>query len=271
MTTITWHPASGSSLAFTRPNYYVTSFRGFGGSPVDIRTMRAPYQHGGTLVDTRQAPRDLGMDIWATSASIDGMWDRRRELMQAFNPRIGVGRLHVLRPDGGEYEIQAFPEEPGIFAPPDNPHAWRVRVELMAPYPNWRDPTETVTSPLQPPTTVGIQNDGDIPAHMEITFDGPVENPRLAINTSPQLIIFVEKTLASGESIKVITGPGSPRVNFSDANGTVDGMRFIAAISDIAGFAFPVGSSDITYSSDDQATAGRGTPSIHWRQWYVGI
>lgn len=140
MSTVTWTPSEGSPLVLQSP-FRLLDFAGIGGPPVDIRALRAPYQDGATLVDNRLAPRDIRLDVLIEAMSVQDWWDKRRQLVAAFNPKLKVGTLKIE--DGtNTYEIGCFPDGAPIFGSTRTPLVLRATLMLMAPHPLFYDPTK---------------------------------------------------------------------------------------------------------------------------------
>lgn len=271
MSPLTWTPTSGAAVTFSPPSYRLRDFSGMDGSPVDIRALRAPYQHGATLVDVRMASRTIRLEVWLIASTDQAMWDLRRALTEAFNPQLGLGTLTVEQPDGTTYAIKAEPEETPRVMSVRGRFAQLAIIELFAPHPLWYDPTPFEFA-IDVTDTVFPDNQGSVPAPVTLTFNGPVDTPVAWQLTSGQLqgTITIDRVLTTGERVVVRTGFGSPSaVRIGPTGEQSDVMHWVKVQS----IFFPLyrGQNQIVYTSTDEATPDRGQLELEFHHWFVGI
>lgn len=238
MQRITFTNAAGQSITLTnaRP-YLLTSITGTGAADTDVQMQKAPYQDGQTYIDTLLEPRTIYMEVAILTGNREELFQRRREMVQVFNPKLGPGVLRYEY-DGGAKEIEATVELAPVFpAGKENRGSGfqRALITLICPNPFWRDvaktkaeiaiwrgalefPLELVEEGLEvgfrePSLIVNIYNPGDVPCGMEIRFKAlaTVVNP-LLFNVNTREELKINKTMTAGEAIIVTTHFGNKRV-----------------------------------------------------------
>lgn len=269
MSTITWTPFSGAAITFSRPNYFLPLPDNLGGIPLNMVTLRAPYQHGATLIDRRHLARDIPLNPWVITNTETLFWARRQELVEAFSARLGKGRLTVIRPGLTTVEIEGFPVESPEMPETPTLDAWRAMINIFCPYPYWRDNTQgsqlfTIGQAL------ALTNNGKIPSPVTIVFNGPAFMPSMTIaSVTPQEIIQLNHTLVSGEVVTVTAGPGAPTVTRTLAGVTTGAQNLLVQASMF--WSLRPGSNTVGYHSLNEGQGGHGTATVTWRHWREGI
>jgi hypothetical protein len=206
---------------------------------------KAPYQDGQTYIDTLLEPRTIYMEVAILTGNREELFQRRREMVQVFNPKLGPGVLRYEY-DGGAKEIEATVELAPVFpAGKENRGSGfqRALITLICPNPFWRDvattkaeiaiwrgalefPLELVEEGLEigfrePSLIVNVYNAGDVACGMKIQFKAlaTVENPSL-FNVNAREQFKINKTMSAGEIITVTTHFQNKRVELNQ-NGVV--------------------------------------------------
>jgi hypothetical protein len=263
---VTWTPSVGSAVTIPTTNTFVLhDISGLGGAPQNTRITGAPYQHGGTLVDTRLNPRMIRLQVKVLATTEAGVATARRTLVSAFNARLGIGTLDVTYPAGTTYRIIAQPIETPDFPTMRAPLIHPVTIELLAPHPDFYIATESTTNLVNSGSTGSLSNTGDVPSPITATFYGPVTDPILTVAASGDFL-GLDAVLAAGEKIIVICGPGAPTATFSSSADTgSDGMQFVLRTSTFLELA--TSANGLTYTK----SASTGTVGIAWRRWIAGL
>ena len=267
-----------------RRHFILQSWEGFGEVPVTLQTRKSPYQDGVSLVGQLLEPRHLSLEIVIYGTDKQEVYDRRRFIQNLFNPKLGVGRLDWTQPDGKTYSIGVIPDGSPAF--PAGDARSRVHqvamVDLIAPDPAWTDTTDTnilIASaigrfrfPLTLPTEMGVLdnehiviNDGDMPAPVVITFNGPLVNPMIQNKTTGEFV-RVKQTLKDNEKLLIDTSFGSKRVVFIDSEGNQKNA-FGSIDLESQFWWLNVGENHLIYSTD----SGIGTVMLRYKQRYVGV
>lgn len=108
---------------------------GAGVAPVQHRMVETPLGDGAVYVDSRLTARRLVTQFAVHASSIDSMFDLRRVVAQASNPRRGMGRLYFT-PYDQVYQINALLNS-GIGYDGHWAQYQLARAEWMCPDPAW--------------------------------------------------------------------------------------------------------------------------------------
>lgn len=232
---------AGEYILFGGDDVKVIELEGFGEVNADIQMQKAPYQDGSSFIDSVLQERHLYISFAIRGAKYKNLADMRRKLGKVFNPKVR-GSLS-LKHEGGEYEIPCYPSHVPNF-PDDGTDAigrmQTVGVDLVAPSPYWLSSTDSVeqlvtfsgglTFPLNLPTIFGnqdsdaksrlIENVGDSPAPIEVTFEGPATSPIRIENETTGEFIEVAQSLLVGEKLWISTAFGNKRVEKVLVDGT---------------------------------------------------
>lgn len=249
---------AGDFIKFGSDDVKVVALEGFGDVEADIQRQKAPYQDGSTFIDSVLQERYLYISFAIRGGKYKDLADMRRKLGRVFNPKVG-GRLSLSH-DGGEYEINCYPEHVPKF--PDNGtdavgRLQSVGVDLVAPNPYWRSPSITEEPAFEPrfrfpirgPFIMGVQrndrliyNDGDAPAPIKVDFYGPADSPVIENKTSGEFI-RINKRLEEGQVFKIDTSDSS--VIYVDEDGTETNVFHWIDLNSTF-FKLDIGENDIT-------------------------
>ncbi|WP_052363604.1 phage tail family protein [Geomicrobium sp. JCM 19037] len=266
--------------------YKVRNKQGFGGTDIEMQLQSAPYQDGATLIDQLFDPRDLSIGIFIFGDQSE-LADRRRMIARVFNPRLGLGQLHVVANNGVEYVLLCAPDGSPKFDEDSTQGAQHQlsTLELVAPDPFWRSVRISETPlaaflglfefPFEFPMEFGIQsdyayinNDGDVPCPINIEFNGPAVNPTIE-NVTTGEYITISRDLLENETLRINTAQGSKTVEITREDGTTEnGWNYIRDYN-ISFFDLIVGENEIKYSADEGAEDA--TVVITYQKRYVGI
>ena len=269
-----------------RKDYILQSWEGFGEVPVTLQTSKSAYQDGVTLVDQLLEPRHLSLEVVLYGPSKQHVYDKRRFIQNIFNPKLGLGKLEWIQPNGDVYAINVIPEgSPSFPAGEGKSNSHQIAmINLMAPDPAWLDTSDNellvssvigkFTFPISFPTQMGaldneriITNRGDMPTPVRIIFNGPAENPKIANETTGDFV-KVARTLLDDEQLIVDTTFGAKRVTFIDKDGVeTNAFGFIDLESQF--WWLEVGDNKIVYTSDSGGSAA--TVHLFFKQRYVGV
>ena len=261
--------------------YIVTKIEGTGAVPIDIQTQKSPFQDGVSYIDNVLEPRPISIELMVVAGNQAEMAERRRALINIFNPKLGPGKL-IYELGNSKKEIDAISELAPVF-----PHAGDFSdvmqpglIQLYCPSPFWLDTFETskeivtwiggMTFPLVLPTRfatkgppiINIVNKGDVETPVRIEFMGPATNPKI-IKRDTGEYIQVNRELVYGDTLVVTTDFGAKRVEINGENvfNWIDlGSSF---------WQLDVGDNVIEYSSDDPVEPA--AVSISYRNRYVGV
>ena len=110
MEEIVFRNSIGESITLSnREPFILTSIDGTGGTDTDVKMQKAPYQDGTTYVDTILEPRVLTIEAAILAGSEEELYQRRNQILNAFNPKLGTGTLTYAINDT-EKEIKCIPE-----------------------------------------------------------------------------------------------------------------------------------------------------------------
>jgi hypothetical protein len=225
-----------TALTFTDPdsnvlnlnddtNFVLRAIRGTGSPPLLQQAVRTPLQDGETYIRTLLEPRFIVLQLRLRGSSLANLQTRRRSLLTAFNPKLGVGLLKY-KPDsaGQEYAIDCILERELPMNERLGTLMDRATVSLRCPDPTWYDPTQntpthTVTPtalafPIEFPIQFGpkfdstvINNIGDVQTWPVISNDdGAFDGVKIANTTTGKYLNFPTLSVASGETLIVDMG-----------------------------------------------------------------
>ena len=224
--------------------FILTKIEGTGAVNVDIQSQKSPYQDGETYLGNTLEPRFLSIEIMILADNIDEMARYRHKILQAFNPKLGQGKL-IYQLGDVKREIKAISELAPVF--PDAEDFKDTMqpglIQLYCPNPFFKDisemkeeiaiwrgafefPLEIVEEGIELgyrelSLIVNVLNKGDVPCGMKIQFKAlaTVVNPSL-FNVNTREYFKINKVLEAGEIITVTTHFQNKRVELSK-NGVV--------------------------------------------------
>src|SRR6056297_2860555 len=152
-----WESADGDIINFSDKNkYLLEDWHGYGYSPNELKTVKSPYQIGNTLIGQVINPRDIEIDFTIITDNKDNLYSLKREVINAFNPLNGAGKLKYSNSDNN-YEIIAVSKKSPRFL--NNKKTYQnIMLKLYATDPRWYNPDE-INIPLNQSNE--IINSGD--------------------------------------------------------------------------------------------------------------
>lgn len=239
----TFTNARGDSLTFRPESSFIASdIQGLGDVDATVQLQQAPYQDGGSYIDSILSPRPISFRVWINGKDDSDISRKRSQLSALFNPKLGPG---IFRYQYGDQirQIAAVAEHVPSFPTKFDSRGRRHQVavvDLLCPDPYWRAVTDSVeqlvtfsgglTFPLRLPTIFGNQdskaksriivNSGNSPAPIEITFEGPATTPIRIDNETTGEFIEVNQSLLASEQLWISTAFGKKRVEKILADGT---------------------------------------------------
>jgi hypothetical protein len=287
MENFSWVSGRGIELALAMPLYVMQRYSGIEGPPADIQTQKAPFQDGATLLDVLLEPRQITLEITALGENNQHVYDLRRELIRAFNPKSGIGRLTWTQRNGRSYEIDAVPDSMTPMFPAGDGRGWdfqTVVIELRALDPTWYDPDVQeffigsfeggFAFPLVFPVSFGeigsfleVTNEGDIETPLQFIFEGLIANP-IITKVETGEFIAVNATVQNGQRLEINTAFGQKSVVLVHADGTRESaFQFVDPESTF--FLLSPGTSTISYVATDEGT--EASAYIRFRHRFVGV
>ena len=261
--------------------YIVTKIEGTGAVPIDIQTQKSPFQDGVSYIDNVLEPRPISIELMVVAGNQAEMAERRRALINIFNPKLGPGKL-IYELGNSKKEIDAISELAPVF-----PHAGDFSdvmqpglIQLFCPSPFWLDVFETskeivtwiggLKFPLVLPTKfslagqriVNIINDGDIETPVIIEIRGTANNPKIANKTTGEFI-KINRTLLIGDVLTITTHFGNKRV---EINGT-NALHYI----DLASTFFNLHPGDNVIEFSSESVNDDAGIKISFKRRYVGV
>lgn len=259
-----WESAGGREIEFTDRNKYILEKRtGFGYPPNNIKTVKSPYQIGSTLIGQVMNPRRIEIEFAVITEDKDLLFQRKREVIKAFNSVQGTGKLTYINAADNKYQIEAVPEQAPIFKE-DHGTYQNITLNLHAPDPRWYNP-ETINITLD--QTTEVINSGDTVTPVEITLDGPMSSP-VIINKTAGEKIGLNHSIGSGEKISINTKFGSKSIFLYDS---LDRRRkaFSLLSFDSQLFGLEAGSNIISFGASNMNDASNVV--ISYKERYLGI
>lgn len=180
MQKLVFRNANGIELDLTTDPFGITEWEGFSADELNIQSQQVPFQDGGVFLDALLGERELAVTVAMNDGNdLEKRYRLRRQMISALNPKLGEGVL-IYTNDFLSKQIHVIPQLP-VFENHNSNDSGTPKVNCVftACNPYWEDLEETVVNFGIGEQPV-IDNDGDIPAQMEIEFltEG-VENPMI--------------------------------------------------------------------------------------------
>jgi len=209
---IKWESVDGKIIEFTNKNKYILEKKtGFGYPPNDLKLVKSPYQIGSTLIGQVIEPRVIEIEFTIITEDKELLLQRKREVINAFNPLKGKGKLTYDDQDN-TYQIKAVSEQSPKFL--KNRRTYQdIYLKLHAPDPRWYNPDEFTAVLTQ---NTEIVNNGDTQTPCIFTLNGPMSNPMIINKTTGQKI-SINHTTSSGEKVVINTKFGSKSIVLYDS------------------------------------------------------
>ncbi|GKV69859.1 hypothetical protein NCCP2716_23570 [Sporosarcina sp. NCCP-2716] len=285
----TYTNARGDSLTF-RPGspFTLSDVQGLGDVDATVQLQQAPYQDGGSYIDSLLSPRAISFRVWIDGTDDSDISRKRSQLSALFNPKLGPG---VFRYQYGDQVRQIaavaehVPSFPTGFDSRGRRHQVAV-VDLLCPDPYWRsltvteEPMAAFVELFDFPSDhwevgadgdlyfeMGIEghtrtfmNNGDAEMPIKITIRGPAVNPKLTNLTTGEFI-RIRRTLTASDVLVIDTEDSSVQLNGEDAFPWID---LSSAFWKLA-----IGSNDVQYTAD--AGQENATLTIEWQERYNAV
>lgn len=262
--------------------YILTEIQGMGAVNVNIYTQKSPYQDGTSYLGNTLEPRSLSIEIMILADTMEEMIEKRRNLIQVFNPKLDEGTL-VYEIGGIRREIKAISELAPVF--PENKDfkdtMQQGLIQLYCPDPFWLDNFEIseeittwiggISFPLRLPTTfamagpriINIVNNGDVKTPVKIEIYGPATNPKITLRETGEFI-RIKDTLTADDVVVITTEFGNKRVEKNGEN-----AFNILDLPDSTFFSLQVGDNVIEFTTEDETN--NANVKISYRNRYLGI
>jgi hypothetical protein len=241
---ITFTNANGENFVIGGNYILSPNWSGFGDSPSDIQSTKAPYQDGETYIDTILSPKELIVEFTIIGSTRQQVFDRRRTVINQFNPKLGPGTLKWTQDDGSEYHIDCVPRSPQFADGQGQSDTHQVViVSFVAFTPFWYDPSQIqqimvgfsggFSLPFSFPFTMGtvgsqvdINNLGNIETPVLIYFYGEVVNPVMQNLTTGE-DITITKTIDDGDVLIINTAFGEKSVMILSGGEYTNAFEFV--------------------------------------------
>lgn len=225
--------------------FHLISFEGYGGVDTGLQTTRSPYQHGETFLGHQLESRDMVIEFMIMRDNRTQIAEERSMLSRVFNPADGIGELvsHYGDSERSIYcTVDVMPQFPD-GSQNQGESFQRCVVELRALNPFWVDATDrkislaaysqSLTLPFTMPTLMGVEgqskvvdNEGHVRTPLEITFNGPSENPVITNETTGEFI-KVYRTLASTDRLTINTAFNEKRVEIESGGKITNAYGYV--------------------------------------------
>ena len=266
--------------------FLLQSIDGLGDVDADIQTQKAPFQDGSTYIDSVLQERAISLEIAILATDKASLLQKRQFLASVFNPKLGKG---ILRYENGTTvrEIEAVPDGVPTFPSGKGnrgPTFQKAIVNLLCTEPFWLDSFYTskqmsfLMGGLSFPLFLGsrfsqrsfkriLQNTGDVPTPVNITFYGPAVNPIIKNNTTGEFI-RVNRELGENDKLIIDTTFGKKSVVIEDENGVQTNVfNWIDLESSF--FQLQVGDNELEYNSNNDSTKSRVI--ISYKNRYLSV
>jgi len=245
---------SGRNLTFDDSQYDETELvllNTWSLGQVDSRMISviAPYCDGDNYYGQTLGSRTITIPYVLMATSRSELFDLVRTVKSVFNPKDGLGLLTITMDGGDEYVIWCVPEGTP-YAPAGNQRGvWyqTLILTLKVPYPFFIDPAYHSFSisgfsggfvlPLSLPWTFGevgqqidVENNGDSPTPLIVTFLGEITNPRIDNLTTDEYLKAV-LALGAGEVLEINTAQGQHTVHYIHGGTTDNGFGYLTTDS----------------------------------------
>lgn len=285
MRRLTFENARGEEIVFYLSPYLIESLEGIGEIDADLQSQKAPYQDGDTHIDTLLQPRFIDLQGSIATCDFVKIREHRRRIASICNPKLGLGKI-TLELDGDKKEIMGVLDGSPVL-PERGQDPWQsFAITWKCPNPYWQS-IELTTEPLAAfipkftfpfsfPVKFGergsqatLINDGDVPAPIEIEFNGPATNPEVRNLTTGEFI-RVRREISDGEKLIINTSEGrDAKVIIERGNGVIENAWGYIDIWESTLFHLDVGENIITY--DALNSGGQAVVNISFRERYVGV
>ncbi len=262
--------------------FVLTKIEGTGAVNVDIQSHKSPYQDGETYLGNTLEPRFLSIEIMILADNIDEMARYRHKILQAFNPKLGQGKL-IYQLGNIKREIKAISELAPVF--PDAEDFKETMqpglIQLYCPNPFWLDEFETseeiitwiggIRFPLRLPTgfatagdkIINVINKGDVETPIKLEIYGPATRPKITKRETGEYL-KIKQELTADDVVVITTDFGNKRVELNGEN-----AFNILDLPDSKFFSLDIGDNVIELTTDD--ITNNANVKISYRNRYIGV
>ena len=273
----------GKSVTFDYSgDYLIDSYDGLTSTDIEPVTIKGYNQNGYTLGGLTLGARHINFNFLMRANTIDGLYTKRRELAEVFNPLLGEGTLtyeNNILSKSIKCVATVLPtptEKMGLMS--------LMNVELTANNPFWFDSKESLlilqgklgglTFPLRfnkneifaySGSTQDIEIKGDIPSPIRAEFSNAAYKPRLTLSNTGEFI-EVDTILENKEKLIITTEYGNKNVLLHKNSGEEETAYHLITL-DSSFFSLPIGPNHLEFSSE----TGEPEVKIYYRNYYVGV
>lgn len=271
-------------LGYDTP-FLINKIDGLGEVGADVNMVSSPYQDGDTYIDTMLSTREISIEGTFRKLTSSALYDDRRHMQRALNPKLGVGTLQYEH-KGILKQIDAVADGSPAFADKERDKFQKFQVNFICPNPFWHDLNQVsralrayegkFTLPFTLPFRLGKQgdrttlvNEGDVPAPVSIDLQGPVTNPRIANETTGEFI-QINGAIAADEILHIDTTPGNKRIEVYNGSSFIRSIFGRLAFEQGASFwQLEVGNNEVSYVADEGNS--KAIVAVSWKNRYSGI
>lgn len=275
--------ADNKVIEFSRTfPYLLQNLTGIGAPPVTTLPQRGFQQDGVSFFGTLLEPRTIDFDLFIKGSSRADLMDKRAEIMEVFNPKLGLGTLTYSN-DVGSWQIPAAVYDGPIDSENMmNSLIQSFQVGLFCPNPAWQSVEENasimggdingltlgeMTLPFILATIgedIEVDYEGTLDAPLLIEFSGVSSMPKLTKQETGETI-EVEVDLLEGQSLYIDTDPNDINIYMLVDGVKTPALNYIKADSEY--FLMTKGKNTFKFSS----ASGEPEVKIMWRDRYIGV
>lgn len=192
---------------------------GMGMADVEHLTQRIPSQHRSLHLGHKFRPRYLTFRFRDIASDRDSLWSHHQDWLGAFNPDKGEGYIRVILSDATERRLDCRFVDGLKFDSDDRtgPFLQGDIVQVLAVDPFWYDPSQNSESDNfngATPVNIACNNVGHIRAYPVITVAGAVEDAKLELVSTGEVIEF-DYNLTAGHHLDIDCAEGT--INYDDS------------------------------------------------------
>lgn len=180
MQKLVFRNANGIELDLTTDPFGITEWEGFSADELNIQSQQVPFQDGGVFLDALLGERELSVTVAMNDGNnLEKRYRLKREMISKLNPKLGEGVL-IYTNDYLSKQIHCIPQLP-VFENHNSNDSGTPKASCVftACNPYWEDLEDTVVE-FDTSENPVIENQGDVPAQLEIEFKtSEVTNPLL--------------------------------------------------------------------------------------------
>lgn len=190
MQKLVFRNANGIELDLTTDPFGITEWEGFSANDLNIQSQQVPFQDGSVFLDALLGQRELSVTVaMQDNNNLETRYRLRREMISKLNPKLGEGVL-IYTNDYLSKQIHVIPQLPVFENHNSNDSGTpKVSCSFTACNPYWEDLEDTVVN-LSLSQVAVIENQGDVPAQVEIEMYGNAVNPKITNMTNGKKIEY---------------------------------------------------------------------------------